>query len=776
MKRLKGRKLASFVSNGPVVWNAAPGDPEGFTPTEAMREEAQRGLEWRAEYGRGGTEVGVARARDIANGRRLSAETVKRMVSYFARHEVDKQGEGFSPGEDGYPSAGRIAWALWGGDPGKSWANAIADRLGASAEIESDEIEGDEVEAEEVASADAEAVAGETLPRFSMIAYTGGAMRVHGWDAPVVVDLAGLGWTAKSRPILKDHSAQMTVGHTTAIRVVGSELVIEGVISGAGEAAREIVASSRNGFPWQSSIGADAGGIEFVEDGETVKANGREFVGPVYVSRRATLGEVSFVALGADDATEARVAAAFVATGSDSGKDTEMDKPQDGEVRASKPDAPEVVASSPTADAVAQIRAEAAAEASRIASVRRIAAAQPEIAAKAIGEGWDETKTELEVLRAERATAAPAGIVRNASTPASSVIEAAVAKTGKLPNIEKHYTAETLEAADSLKNYGLQEMVISAARENGWSGRSIKSDTRGVLQAAFSTLSLPGIFSNVANKFLLAGFTAVDQTWRQISTTRSVSDFKTVSSYRLSGAFAFDEIGAGGQMKHGSVSEEVYTNSAKTYAKMFSVTREDLINDDLGALSALPSRIGRGAALKMNQVFWTTFLDNANLFTAGNNNLKTGNAFGNGIDALTLAEQAFFDQTDPDGFPLALAPSILLVPTALYAKASVAMASAEVRNPSGKDVVANPHAGKFQAITTPYLSNASIPNASASNWYLLANPAELSSIEVAFLNGTETPTVESADADFSVLGIQMRGFFDFGVSLVDPRAAIKNTA
>jgi hypothetical protein len=94
-----------------------------------MVEEARRGLAWRDEYNRGGTEVGVARARDIANGRNLSDETIGRMVSYFARHEVDKQGEGWSPGEDGYPSAGRIAWALWGGDPGRTWANAIWSRL-----------------------------------------------------------------------------------------------------------------------------------------------------------------------------------------------------------------------------------------------------------------------------------------------------------------------------------------------------------------------------------------------------------------------------------------------------------------------------------------------------------------------------------------------------------------------------------------------------------------------------------------------------------------------
>jgi hypothetical protein len=96
-----------------------------FTPPQGARDEAEKGLEWRSEFGRGGTEVGVARARDISNGKSLSPDTISRMVSYFARHEVDKQGTGWSPGEDGFPSAGRIAWALWGGDPGMAWANKI---------------------------------------------------------------------------------------------------------------------------------------------------------------------------------------------------------------------------------------------------------------------------------------------------------------------------------------------------------------------------------------------------------------------------------------------------------------------------------------------------------------------------------------------------------------------------------------------------------------------------------------------------------------------------
>lgn len=103
--------------------------PVNSRPPQTVRDEAARGLDWRAEYGRGGTAVGVARARDLKNGVAVSEDTLRRMRSYFARHEIDKQAEGWSPGEDGYPSAGRIAWALWGGDPGRSWADSILEKI-----------------------------------------------------------------------------------------------------------------------------------------------------------------------------------------------------------------------------------------------------------------------------------------------------------------------------------------------------------------------------------------------------------------------------------------------------------------------------------------------------------------------------------------------------------------------------------------------------------------------------------------------------------------------
>src|SRR6185436_12590006 len=111
-----------------------------------------------------------------------------------------------------------------------------------------------------------------------------------------------------------------------------------------------------------------------------------------------------------------------------------------------------------------------------------------------------------------------------------------------------------------------------------------------------------GILSNVANKFLLDGFEAVESSWRAIAAIRNVQDFKAVTSYRLTGGFEYLEVGPTGELKHASVGEESFTNQARTYGRMFSITREHMINDDLGALTAVPRRLGRGAALKLNDV------------------------------------------------------------------------------------------------------------------------------------------------------------------------------
>jgi hypothetical protein len=109
-----------------------------YTIPKSVQAEAKRGLEWRKEEGRGGTSVGLNSARTLAKGGQIGIRKVRHIAKYFPRHEVDKKGKGYKPGQDGYPSNGRIAWALWGGDAGQRWASAIVEREDAKEASSSD--------------------------------------------------------------------------------------------------------------------------------------------------------------------------------------------------------------------------------------------------------------------------------------------------------------------------------------------------------------------------------------------------------------------------------------------------------------------------------------------------------------------------------------------------------------------------------------------------------------------------------------------------------------
>lgn len=127
------QQLAALYASEPEA-RAAKYDHINFKPPSGVRAEAQKGLDWRSEFGRGGTGVGIARARDLSNGVTISPETARRMKAFFDRHQSDRNAEGWSPGEKGFPSNGRIAHALWGGDAGYGWSRKLVKQMNAADE------------------------------------------------------------------------------------------------------------------------------------------------------------------------------------------------------------------------------------------------------------------------------------------------------------------------------------------------------------------------------------------------------------------------------------------------------------------------------------------------------------------------------------------------------------------------------------------------------------------------------------------------------------------
>jgi len=270
-------------------------------PTQGMVSEAQKGLDWRREHGRGGTEVGIARARDITNGKNLSNDTIKRMYSFFSRHEVDKKAEGFRPGEDGYPSNGRIAWALWGGDAGFSWSKKIVNQLDDRS-IEQDGIEALDYEAEEAVLEVAESVdapeeeegsqvedealeeATEESREASMMDIVHRAIEVSGDDIineeerkvrivmstenPVergygkeVLDhqaeSVDMSWIATGRaPLLLDHDMAQQIGVIESVELDSEERKVRASVRfGRSELAEEIFQDVKDGIRQNISVG-----------------------------------------------------------------------------------------------------------------------------------------------------------------------------------------------------------------------------------------------------------------------------------------------------------------------------------------------------------------------------------------------------------------------------------------------------------------------------------------------------------------------------------------
>lgn len=494
--------------------------------------------------------------------------------------------------------------------------------------------------------------------------------------------------------------------------------------------------------------------------------------------------------LGLDAATLTPEAAAALQTSY-----AAMNAPPAAPVAAATAPAAAVVSPTAAASAILDITAAArtaiAEEYQKVAEIQAKAAGHPEIISAAVRNGWNVHQVENAVLKKQINASAtrPTSFTSSENDPANLplVLEAAACITRKQSGVEKQFEDKILQAAHRQfrRGVGLQQMLLMAAAANGMpvgAGARVNDgnlkevlayscpDPRN-LQAAFTAISLPGILSNVANKEILQGYMEEDTVWREIATTKSASDFKTITSYRLTDDMTYEELGPGGKIKNGKVGEESFTRSVDTYAKMFSLTRQDIINDDLGAFDDLRGVLGRGAAMKLNDLFWATFLGNlATIFTATRTNYISGSTTNLGTDGvgLGLGQKAWRQRTSPtaDGSKrVGGRPKFLLVPPELETIADALYVGRNNSSVKVSDV--NTFAGKYQPICAPQLSDSAITGYSTTAWYLLGDKSMGSPIVVSFLNGQETPTVESADADFGTLGIVFRGYHDFGCDLGD---------
>lgn len=569
---------------------------------------------------------------------------------------------------------------------------------------------------------------------FSMLAYTGGKIYPKGYRIPVVVDLKSASvYTPEASPVYKEHEPRDVVGHgQIVIDTTAHEIRLEnGIVSGKTAAAAEVVESSKDGFPWRSSIGGGQGKRIYYDRGRKVEANGQVFEGPVILATGVVIGEISFVTLGGDRYSTATIAAAHssedemdeefkIWAASQGFKDVENmaetavaflqaqyeQENGDGDGNPAGPTPGTKTQTLPPIDVKAmtgQFRdearkqyAEAAKHAGELGKISaqynvteiEVDKKKVDFVAHALEAGWSieqaRDKARLEQLLANRSNVA---IHSHSGEPLeANLLTAGICQSLGMEEKSIGASDEVLQAAHTRwgGRMSLQELFLEAAAEAGHSFRRYNGNEREVLQAAFSTISLPVAMSNTANKTALAAFMAVMTEWQAVADVSSASDFKTMTRHRLTGDLNFEKVGKSGEIQHGKLGEETFENKVDTYAKMLALTRQDIRNDDLGQLNRVPRMLGRGGGLEFNKVFWKVFESMA-----------------------------------------------------------------------------------FAANTQSLIAGAAQP------WYLIAPPAGIPLIEAAFLDGKQSPYIESTEADFNTLGVQMRGFFDFGVGQQDIRAGLK---
>jgi hypothetical protein len=440
---------------------------------------------------------------------------------------------------------------------------------------------------------------------------------------------------------------------------------------------------------------------------------------------------------------------------------------------------PPPASASGSQDLVANYRTQMAAETERVERIRQVCAGQhPTIEARAIREGWNADRAELEVLRASRPTG-PA-IHSHGSQVSARAIEAGLLMAVISDNrpVVRAYGDQVLDQGRRFRRLGFKELMRMCCAMDGRTVPGFGATDAEMVRAAFSTTSLPGILSNVGHKVMLDAYTAVPSLAEKLCRSLNASDFKTHTGYRVSGDMKFEEVGPNGELGHGKLDESGYTYSVKTYGKFFGLTRTMQVNDDLGAFAEVPRLIGRGAALTKERLFWLLVHANTgSFFSEANGNLITKAL---GSEGLRLAVAALEDQTDDQKDPILVMGKYLVVPTALKATAQEIFRSTNVNTggASTKEKVpnANIYQGMYEPQSSPYLGNTSFhKSASSLAWYLWGDPADVPAFGLAYLNGVNTPVIEDAPVSGEFLGNAWRGYMDIGVCQIDPAGAVKST-
>lgn len=509
------------------------------------------------------------------------------------------------------------------------------------------------------------------------------------------------------------------------------------------------------------SVGYAIYRYEVLKDEDTKSTNGR-FNGPAYVVTDWEPLEISIVSVPADPTVGVGRSAEEIHTSIDTQEDnTRMDQEKTLEVQEVK--------STPVETGLTQADLQKAMEQERkrtseITALFRDFDVEGADEAIVMGVSVDEARAMvMDQLRA-RNKGVSVTMGEAESDKFRAAAQDAVLMAAGIP------VADAAPGAQELRGHSMVELAREALQREGLKA-NFGDNMELARQAINSTSTFPAIMANLANKSVMVGFNEAETTYQIWAGKGSNRDFKEAARVALSEAGNLELVPEGGQFQQDFLGEASARTKVATYGKLFSLTRQAIINDDLGLFSKIATKYGSAAKRLVNKMVYAQLTgnvkmqDNIALFDTKHGNVAgTGEALS--VKAIAKAITAMRRQKGITGdATLNITPKYLVVPPELEMTAYQIVNSTAAVDGVNSGVV-NPYKGRFVVVADAELTD---PDA----WYLVADASQHDTIEVTYLNGVETPRLETRQG-FDVDGIEYKVAFDCGVSALDFRGLYKN--
>jgi len=625
------------------------------------------------------------------------------------------------------------------------------------------------------------------VPTAQIVLYAGGPIRQYWSDVPMVIDLKGFDTSRQKIPVNFNHNTfdpECTLGQSTSVKNDGKQITLSAdLFNTDSEICQQVIALAKAGFEWQASVGGDVDQTEYFGPKEKVAVNGRSFEGPLLVVRSGRLREATICQQGADPNTSAAIAAqargvSRMALPKNPDPGTPAPNTPAGDPLAASAPAPAAAPAPAPASIVAAAGGDGASVGDDVA--KKILAAQlAEAEAKA-----EAAKLQLENLKGLQAhrqslPAAPAAhiagrAISQAGLKAMGMAAALCMAAGMQDaSLTKQFKADQLEAGNDLRQgMSLQTFFLQAAREAGYSSpehRIHPGNAEQVLRAAFSQHDISVALGSAYGKFVLDSFQTVADSdpWAQFTSNRPVTDFKQVTGVRTMGDFSFKRATNSGSLEDANLVEQSRTLKADLWGRCTVFSMEDMVNDDTGRLNELGTNLGEGGALGFLEDYYATFL----AAIASGYYITPTAAAGNALSLTSLrAAKALIErQKNAAGKPIVMKGRLILTPPELEVTALDLMKPGNVLITGESKTLTNGNslAGRYAVASTQFLT-------SSTGWALVGGLGGIQPMQVAWLNGVQTPTIQNVEPRYDNLGFVIRGWMAWGCRAAEKPAMVWN--